>query len=277
MISLKEAVYLEIEHHPHLVPNIFLFIDRKCFPEWTIQKAEISFHDLTFVVEGMANYYINGEKFTVEAGDMIYVPGGSIREAHTFKESLMHSYPFNFFWAEPYNHIHLPFKGVTKKVITKEILGYIREFNHVWMSKQPFYHIQARALFELILHRLLTNYYRKAPMPIDPRIKKLTEYISEHYSENLSIAELAEWLHLSPVYLGRLFKQNTGTTLKEYIKRIRINNAEMMLSSGDFTVKNAAEMCGIDDIYYFSKLFKEMKGYPPSAARKQAGQKHLLE
>ncbi|WP_336790331.1 AraC family transcriptional regulator [Paenibacillus sp. MMO-177] len=41
----------------------------------------------------------------------------------------------------------------------------------------------------------------------------------------------------------------------------------MMLSSGDFTVKDAAERCGIQDIYYFSKVFKEIKGYPPSAAK----------
>ncbi|KHF34454.1 hypothetical protein CM49_03237 [Paenibacillus sp. P1XP2] len=60
-------------------------------------KSENRFYDLTFVVDGMANYYINGEKFTAEAGDLVYVPEGSIREAHTFKEFPMHSYPFNFF------------------------------------------------------------------------------------------------------------------------------------------------------------------------------------
>ncbi|MGO4106095.1 AraC family transcriptional regulator [Paenibacillus sp. YAF4_2] len=259
---------MELEYHPYLVPNIFLFVDRRCFPSWTIQKAKISFHDLTFVIEGKSNYYIDGEKFTAEAGDLIYVPGGSIREAHTFNESPMHSYPFNFYWADPHNHVQLPFRGLTKRAVTKEILSYLHEFNHVWMNKQPYYQIQARALFELILHRLLCNFYRNIPNTIDPRIKKLTTYITENYSENIAINDLAGGLGLHPVYFGKLFKQNTGLSFKEYVNRIRINNAEMMLSSGDFTVKEAAERCGILDIYYFSKIFKELKGYSPSSAKK---------
>jgi len=259
---------LELEYHPHLVPNIFLFAERRCYPDWRIQKAKIGFHDLTFVVEGKANYYINGEKFTVEAGDLIYVPGGSIREAHTYKDTPMHAYPFNFFWAEPHNHIQLPFGAVTKKVITKEILGYIREFNQVWLSKQPFYWIQSRALFELILHRLLSNYNRQSAKQIDLRIKKITAFIADHYSENMTINDLADMLNLHPVYFGRLFKENTGSTYKEYLHRIRMNNAEIMLSTGEYNVTEAAERCGFHDIFYFSKVFKEIKGYPPSAARK---------
>lgn len=259
---------LELEYHSHLVPNIFLFVERRCYPDWKIQKARISFHDLTFVVEGKANYYIDGVKYTVEAGDLVYIPGGSIREAHTFKETPMHSYPFNFYWAEPHNHIQLPFGVVTKKVITKEIVGYIREFNQVWMNKQPFYMLQARALFELILHRLLSSNRRQSTMPIDLRIRKLTLFISDHYSEEITINDLAQRFNLHPVYLGKLFKENTGSTFKEYLHRIRINNAEMLLSGSGLTVREAAERCGFDDISYFSKVFKELKGYPPSAAKK---------
>ncbi|MBD2867072.1 helix-turn-helix transcriptional regulator [Paenibacillus arenilitoris] len=258
---------MELEYHPHLVPNIFLFADRRCYPDWKIQKATIDFHDLTFVVDGRAEYYINGKKYAVEAGDLIYVPGGSVREAHTFKDFPMHAYPFNFFWAEPHNEVLLPFGVVTKKAITKEILCYIREFNQVWMSKQPFYMIQARALFELILHRLLSGLHRRSAMPVDLRIKKLTSFISDHYSEAITINDLAERFNLHPVYLGKLFKLNTGSTYKEYLHRIRINNAEMLLSAGDFTVTEAAERCGFSDISYFSKVFKELKGYPPSAAK----------
>lgn len=261
---------MELYYHPHLVPNIFLFVERKCFPDWTIQRSTISFHDLTFVVEGRASYYINGVKYNVEAGDLIYVPGGSVREAHTFKSCPMHAFPFNFYWASPHNDIRLPFGIVTKRMITKEIMGYIREFNQVWMSKQPFYLIQSRAIFELILHRLLSNFTRQSSRQVDPRIKKLTAYITESYAEPLKMSDLAERVNLNPVYLGKLFKESTGSTFREYLNHIRINNAEMMLADGDFTVTETAERCGFQDISYFSNLFKEMKGYPPSAARRIA-------
>lgn len=259
---------MDIEKYTFLVPNIFLFIERRCFPDWVIIKNQNFFHDLTFVVEGKANYFVNGVKYTVEAGDLIYIPSGSTREAHTFKENPMHAYPFNFHWLEPNNHVHLPFGVITKNLITKEILDYIREFKQVWMNRQPFYSIQARALFESILYRLLSNYYRQSTSPVDPRIKKVMGYITDHYSEEITISDLADMVGLNPVYLGKLFKQNTGSTCKEYTNRIRINNAEMMLSSGDFTVTETAERCGFHDISYFSNLFKAMKGYPPSAAKR---------
>ncbi|WP_345945627.1 helix-turn-helix domain-containing protein [Paenibacillus sp. S25] len=53
------------------------------------------------------------------------------------------------------------------------------------------------------------------------------------------------------------------------LNRIRINIAEMMLSSGDFNVSETAERCGFHDISYFSNLFKTMRGYSPSSVRKK--------
>ncbi|GBF73820.1 AraC family transcriptional regulator [Paenibacillus sp. 598K] len=252
----------------HLVPNVFLFVDRKCFPDWTIERRKIGFHDLTFVIGGKARYVINGEAYTVEAGDLLYVPGGSVREAHTFADAPMHAYPFNFHWAGPHNHVSLPFGIVTKKMITKEILTYIRDFKQVWMDKQPFYMIRARALFELILHSLLTNYYMQASSRTDPRVKKVIDYITDHYAEPLQLSDMAELVQLHPVYLGKLFKQHTGSSYKEYVNRIRINSAEMMLLAGDFNVTETATRCGFQDVYYFSNLFKQIKGYPPSMAKK---------
>ncbi|WP_179032079.1 helix-turn-helix transcriptional regulator [Paenibacillus kribbensis] len=260
---------MDLAYHEHLIPQIFLFVDRKCFADWSIRKARIDFHDLTFVISGKACYYINEEKVIVEAGDLLYIPEGCTREAHTFGESPMHCYPFNFHWAAPYNDVRLPFGYVSKKMITKEILDYIREFKQVWMNRQPFYTFQARALFELILHRLLSNDHLLSATTMDPRIQKATYYINEHYSDDITVGILAEQANLNTVYFGKLFKETTGSTCKEYLNRIRINNAEMMLSSGDFNVSETAERCGFHDISYFSNLFKMMRGYSPSSARKK--------
>jgi len=260
--------WLEIEAYHKLIPNVFLFNERKCFPDWHISKRKNDFHDLTFVVDGKADYFVNDIKVTVEAGDLLYIPAGSTRAAHTYKASPMHAYPFNFHWEAPYNDTQLPFGVVTKQLISKEILDYIREFKQVWMNQQPFYQLQARALFELILHRLLTSYYRMSEAPVDPRIQKVMRHVTEHYAETITLQDMASQLQLHPVYLGRLFKQHTGTSFKEYVNRIRINHAEMMLASGDFTVTETAERCGFYDISYFSHWFKTVKGYPPSAVKK---------
>src|SRR5690606_34521735 len=136
-----------------------------------------------------------------------------------------------------------------------------------WMSKQPGYAMQARALFMLIVHRLLAASLRRESDPIvDPRIEKMKAFLVEHYAEDIGIDVLAEAIGLHPVYLGRLFKQQTGITYRTFLNTVRINNAEAMLTAGGFTVGEVAERCGFKDISYFSNVFKAMKGYPPSAA-----------
>jgi AraC family transcriptional regulator of arabinose operon len=259
---------MDISAYANINPHVVLFVDRRCFPDWEIIRQKIDFHDLTFIVEGQSDYYINGEKFSVEAGDMIYIPQGSVREASTNKMNPMHSYAFNF-KLETTNELHLPFQTVTKHDLTGEMLQYIKEFTQVWMTKQPGYEIQARGLFLLILHRLLAvSLRRNESVLTDKRIAKVRAYITEHYSDELDLDRVASIADLHPVYFSKLFKQVTGYSFKKFLNLIRINNAEMMLSTGGFTVYEVAERCGYKEISYFSNVFKSIKGYPPSLAKK---------
>lgn len=251
------------------VPDLVYFVDRQCFPEWKIKKDTITFHDLTFVVEGKSNYYVNGVKYTVEAGDVIYIPWGSKREAHTDKDFPMHSYAFNFCWLQTSTQDALPLETVNKNVINSEILNYINQFKHVWMSRQPGHIMQSRALFMLIIHQVITFYYRKDdPLQADKRINKVLEYVVDHYSEELNLSGMAQIVNLHPVYLGKIIKKNTGYSFKEYLNQVRINHAEMLLSTGGFSVTEVAERCGFHDVAYFSNVFKTIKGYRPSTVSK---------
>lgn len=260
---------MDISAYSQIVPEVLLFVDRRSFPGWEIIRQEINFHDLTFIVGGQADYYVNGKKFTVEKGDMIYIPPGCVREAHSNKENPMHSYAFNF-KLSPSNDQHLPFQTVTKNLLTVEVLGYAKEFIQVWMTKQPGYEIQARGLFLLILHRLLSvSLLRNGSMQSDDRIAKVRAYITEHYSDDLDLETIAAIVGLHPVYISKLFKQDTGYSFKQFLNLIRVNNAEMMLIAGGFTISEVAERCGFEDISYFSNVFKSIKGYPPSSVRKK--------
>jgi AraC family L-rhamnose operon regulatory protein RhaS len=68
------------------------------------------------------------------------------------------------------------------------------------------------------------------------------------------VEELAAIAGLTTAYFGTLFKKYMGASVKEYINRMKINNAENILLSGEFTVQEAAYKCGFEDIYYFSGI-----------------------
>lgn len=256
---------MSLEQLQYLLPGIGFFVDRKCFPEWEIIRHRIGFHDLTFVVSGESTYIVDGVKYELEAGDVIYIPMGSYREAYTSKDNPMHSYAFNFNWLPYGSKDRLPLQTVTKNILTEELLEYIRQFSIAWFSRQPGYIMRTRGLFMLIIHRLITLYSGEGEEHhVDRRVMRVMEYISEHFAEDIDSNKLAELVDLNPVYFGKLFKKYTGHSFKKYLNIVRTNQAEMLLSTGGFTVSEVAERCGFQDVSYFSNVFKSIKGVPPS-------------
>jgi len=99
---------------------------------------------------------------------------------------------------------------------------------------------------------------------LDKRIDIVKNYISNNYYKKLKIQDIADILNLSPVYTGALFKKYTGMSINEYINHIRINQAVSIMSSTNCTISETAYMCGFEDIFYFSRVFKKIKGVSPS-------------
>ncbi|WP_372516736.1 helix-turn-helix transcriptional regulator [Paenibacillus silviterrae] len=99
---------------------------------------------------------------------------------------------------------------------------------------------------------------------------KIPLMLSEQIGEKLAIGSFAPtalWFR-GLFYLGKLFRINTGISFKEYLNQMRINQAEILLSTGGYSVTEVAERCGFHDISYFSNVFKSIKGCPPSSVCK---------
>lgn len=249
-----------------LIPAIEYFVDRKCLPVWNIQEGRIGFHDLIYVYKGRAVYYMDGKPFKLEQGDMLYAPKGIVRKAYTDLEDLMHCYAFNFQIYNPSGEISgLPIPPVTKIGLDTDLIELYREFNQAWLEKEEGYMLKCRAIFMLILHKLIIFHKRSMlhPRP-DARIRKVKEHISMNYSGKITVDMLAETINLNPVYFGAFFKKHTGYSVKEYINLIRIRKSRDLLSTGEYSVKETAYLCGFEDIYYFSKVFKRITGTSPS-------------
>ncbi len=98
-------------------------------------------------------------------------------------------------------------------------------------------------------------------------VKNAAEYISQHFSEDISLASVAENLHVNTSYLSTLFRQVTGMTFKEHLNRVRIEEAARLLSNTDYPVMQIAIACGYKDQSYFTKVFKKQTGLTPKQYR----------
>lgn len=95
------------------------------------------------------------------------------------------------------------------------------------------------------------------------------KFIQAHIGENLTVDDIANAVHLSRSHFSRLFKARFNVTPHEYIVRLRLRNAEILLQTSDYSITKIVELLNFTDIYSFSKLFKKYYHCSPTVFRKQ--------
>jgi|GEM_PF-593697 Response regulator containing CheY-like receiver domain and AraC-type DNA-binding domain len=98
-------------------------------------------------------------------------------------------------------------------------------------------------------------------------IKAAIEFIASNFKSNIGLSEIAEALDLHKVYLCRLFKQETGDNLANYILKLRIEEAKRIISTSNEKLYKIAEQVGYTNIQQFSAAFKKIAGVTPSEYR----------
>lgn len=98
-------------------------------------------------------------------------------------------------------------------------------------------------------------------------IDRICQFIEDHLHEDLSLVRLAEAHYFNPSYLSRLFKQERGINLSEYIDQCRMRRAKELLKDGDLKVRDVAVMVGYEAAHSFTRFFKKVTGMTPQEYR----------
>lgn len=98
-------------------------------------------------------------------------------------------------------------------------------------------------------------------------IRKVAEYLSINFSQEISLSYLADMVHLSESHLSKIFKKETGKTISAYIARLRCRHAAKMLKETELSIQEISNFVGYPDNNYFVKVFKKQYGVTPSVFR----------
>lgn len=98
-------------------------------------------------------------------------------------------------------------------------------------------------------------------------IDQLVEYVQENYMNELTVKDLADYIHVSESYLSRLMSSKIGISPMKYVNSVRIENAKLALKN-HLSVEQIALLAGYKDSKYFSTAFKKEVGISPSQYRK---------
>ena len=127
----------------------------------------------------------------------------------------------------------------------------------------------------LLLHQLLklavsVENQRLLPkdiLSLNHRLSPALSLMHKEYSRKLDLKELAGACGIDKNYFCRLFMRRTGTTAMNYLNRIRIDNACVLLKSEDLTIEETAYRCGFNDSDYFSRVFRSFRNCSPRQYR----------
>lgn len=114
----------------------------------------------------------------------------------------------------------------------------------------------------ILLYQVKSNIYRK-------EVLRITEILQENVENKITLDRLAQEVNMNVNYLCRVFKQDTGRSIVQYMNELKINKAIELLKLPDTRIKEVASQVGIDDPFYFNRVFKKIVGLSPSDFRKK--------
>lgn len=228
-------------------------------------------YSLGFILKGKGTISLDGKKFLVTKGQsFLAFPFCNITVTADKDD------PWKFKWVE--------FKGLeaawlisqtafgkNNPVVGKIHLPNFENYFDIINDDNNLVFEQCRSNAKLFL---LLSYYieffpRKAERANNYAVMA-RDYIEKNYRNvDCTAKNVAEYVKLDRTYLFRLFKEETGCSVLDYINNCRISKACVMLIDKNITVKDVAYSVGFIDQMYFSKVFKKLKGSTPTEYRKK--------
>lgn len=105
--------------------------------------------------------------------------------------------------------------------------------------------------------------------PAEVYVKQCIAFLHQNYDRSIQVKDVAAAVNLHPGYVQRIFKNNTGRTLIEYLTALRIEKAKMLLLNTDIPVADVCEYVGIGSRQYFHAVFRKHTGLTPIECRKE--------
>lgn len=238
--------------------------------DFKLKNRRLHTNGLCYFTHGSAVIMINGVNHTIKPGTIILLDANLSIEVSATIANEVHFY-FLQYKIMPMSKLeHTKESKIISFQVTSEarIISLLDEIKRVvsddlyitWLKRQAF-------LYELLYVIFKDKAY--LDMNKNRAMKQTIDYMNKHYIEDLTIRDLARLAFMTPSSFCRAFKRETGLTPSGYLRNLRMEKAKKMLKTSAYSVKDVALTVGFADELYFSRLFKNAEGIPPTIYRKK--------
>ena len=278
-------IYNELKQHgTENFPVEFYHIDKRH------PKYEMAYHwhgeiELIRITEGTLNLTLDNKEYFAKAGDFVFVNSETVHGA-TPHECVYECVVFNAaYLAVEEDECKTFMENVLNHTVYVNEVHHSEEYELCGIAEKIFDSMRTRQkgytltvtgclyeLFGLIMSKgEYSNNLSIKSVHNEKNVitlKKALAYIRNSYDQQMTLKDIADSAGISPKYLCTFFKEMTGKSPFEYINAYRIERAARKLISTDLPVTQIAYMCGFNDLSYFIKTFKQIKGVTPKNFRK---------
>ncbi len=255
-------------------------------PEY-IRSYSLHWHEemeFIVVIQGQGIVTVRAERYAVRQGDILVIPPQMLHGIEQQQELEMEYFNILFRLTmlegagggeETVRRLYDP--GFPVSVLLRQgtelnqlLAGHMRELIQNRKKKDGAYALMIRSHLLAILYHIISSAdVREARVPhINyDNLKPALQYIQEFYDRDITVRQAAQLCGFSDSYFMKLFRELTGTSFTQYLKRLRLEKAEALLRSGQ-RVGETAERVGFRNLSYFSRAFQSQYGVTPSQYRK---------
>ena len=246
------------------------------------------FAELAYILSGKGKYLIDGVEYEVQAGDLIFCNPG-VKHTHVVVNPKEPTVEF----ISGFTDFH--FKNMPPNSILTKNGSYIINTS-AELKQEMIIHCNAMIaekesdkpgkyfMFKTHIMQMLLLLVREVTEVKGTKqkgcnfesynksyaVNRIINYLNENYEKKISLENIAENMYLSPVYISKIFKEETGESPINYLIKIRLEKArEVLIEDENESIKNIAHRVGYEDAYHFSKLFKKHYGLAPLYYRKR--------
>lgn len=275
-----------------LLPGQFPLRILRIEPQEPTIRHRHAFSELVLITGGSGVHFVGEERHAVATGD-VFVLSGDHAHGYAETESLhlinilfllaplgipLHDVAelpgFNtLFRIEPTQRSGASFQS-RLRLNGREAaacLGVIEDMEGLLAGGKPGWRFAATGQFITLVAMLSRMYSTRSTPTARPhlRLGKAISYLERHYTEPVTLEEIAAAAHMSSRTLLRAFSQTLAITPMQYLSRVRIRRAEELLQTTSASITEIAALVGMDDSNYFTRLFKKWNGVSPRAWRQR--------
>ncbi|MBQ1325316.1 MAG: helix-turn-helix transcriptional regulator [Solobacterium sp.] len=239
-------------------------------------------YEVSVIVNGRLEHHNGLENGIMETGDIsILIPGeghASFARSPDTRGLVLHfsASAFNAYLKKGH---YYTFSDTHSNSLTRNeerfrlLRMYLAQLYDALSGDSPFRMMTAKAAVEMIMVTLCTHFSpkeveRPAGLAEDMRhMQAIVDYIEEHYTEKITLEDLATHFKYNRTYISTLFKESVGVNFHRYLTRLRFQHALLDMTSSDRSLIDIAVANGFSDIKGFRKQFQDAFGMSPSEFR----------